>query len=121
MKTKHVKLTVDLCLKTDTKGNENWLDEIGSDIIREYLSIRHEEQNRDVEDFEAQNGFIIEEYHVENVKEDKAMKTINLTEQEIGIVLQAVSIRLNGILGYGLSEEDYLNSAKEKLEKYLND
>jgi len=48
------------------------------------------------------------------------MKTINLTEREIGVVLQAVSIRLNGILGYGLSEEDYLNSAKKKLEKYLN-
>ncbi|MBR6142498.1 MAG: hypothetical protein IKQ37_12205 [Bacteroidaceae bacterium] len=47
------------------------------------------------------------------------MATINLTEQEIGAVLSAVSIRLNGIRGYCLSEEDYLNSAKEKLEKCL--
>ena len=39
------------------------------------------------------------------------MKTINLTEQEIGAVLQAVSIRLNGIRGYCLSEEDYLACA----------
>lgn len=47
--------------------------------------------------------------------------TINLTEQEIGAVLSAVSIRLNGIRGYSLSEEDYLRTAKEKLKKYLND
>lgn len=44
---------------------------------------------------------------------------INLTEQEIGAVLQAVSIRLKGIRGYCLSEEDYLRSAKEKLKKSL--
>lgn len=49
------------------------------------------------------------------------MAAINLTEQEIGAVLSAVSIRLNGIRGYCLSEEDYLNSAKEKLEKCLTD
>lgn len=49
------------------------------------------------------------------------MVTINLTEQEIGAVRQAVSIRLNGIRGYALSEEDYLRSAKEKLAKSLND
>jgi len=49
------------------------------------------------------------------------MATINLTEQEIGAVLSAVSIRLNGIRGYCLSEEDYLISAKEELEKNLKD
>ena len=47
------------------------------------------------------------------------MKTINLNGQEISAVLQAVSIRLDGIRGYSLSEEDYLTSAKEKLEKSL--
>ena len=64
MTSKHVKLTVDLWLKTDTKGNENSLDEIGYDLIREYLSVRREEQSRDEEDFEAQNGFIIEDYDI---------------------------------------------------------
>ena len=29
MKAKHIKLTVDLWLRTDTKGNENCLDKIG--------------------------------------------------------------------------------------------
>ena len=47
------------------------------------------------------------------------MATINLTEQEIGAVLSAVSIRLNGIRGYSLSEEDYLTSAREKLKRSL--
>lgn len=45
------------------------------------------------------------------------MITLKLNEQEVGAVLSAVSIRLNGIRGYCLSEEDYLNSAKKKLEK----
>jgi CHASE3 domain sensor protein len=49
------------------------------------------------------------------------MATINLTEREIRAMLQAVSTRLNGIRGYCLSEEDYLTSAKEKLQKSLEE
>lgn len=72
MKTKHVKLTVDLWMKTDTEGNEDSLDKIGYDIVREYLSIRRDEQSRDEEDFEAQNGYVIEDYDVNivEIKED---------------------------------------------------
>ncbi|MBR6141197.1 MAG: hypothetical protein IKQ37_05490 [Bacteroidaceae bacterium] len=49
------------------------------------------------------------------------MTTLNLNEQEIDAVLSAVSIRLNGIRGYCLSEEDYLKSAMRKLKKCLNE
>ena len=71
MKAKRIKLTVDLWLRTDTKGNENCLDKIGYEIIQEYLMVRRDEQSRDEEDFEAQNGYIIEDYEVDIVKEKK--------------------------------------------------
>ena len=67
MKQKHVKLTLDLWLETHTKVNEDCLDEIGYDIIREYLSVRRGEQIVDEEGFEAQNGYIIKDYNIDIV------------------------------------------------------
>lgn len=48
------------------------------------------------------------------------MIQIRLTEQEAGAVRNAIEVRLAGIRGYSLSEEDYLRSVSVRLAKKLN-
>lgn len=45
---------------------------------------------------------------------------IQLTEQEAGALRTAIDVRLAGIRGYGLSEEEYLRSVSDRLAKKLN-
>lgn len=46
---------------------------------------------------------------------------VALSESEINIILQACKIRLNGIRGYNLSEEDTIKTILDKLTyRYLN-
>lgn len=40
---------------------------------------------------------------------------VALSEREINIILQACKIRLNGIRGYNLSEEDTIKTILDKL------
>lgn len=42
---------------------------------------------------------------------------IQLSEEEINAVRQAISLRLSLIRGYGLNEEEYLQSVQKKLAK----
>lgn len=45
---------------------------------------------------------------------------IQLTEQEAGAVKNAIEVRLAGIRGYGLSEEEYLRNVSDRLAKELD-
>lgn len=45
---------------------------------------------------------------------------LRLSEQEANAVKWAINIRLAGIRGYGLNEEEYLQSVCDRLTKKLN-
>ena len=48
------------------------------------------------------------------------MIQIRLTEQEAGAVRSAIALRLAGIRGYNMREEEYLQSVSDRLAKKLN-